>query len=257
MKSHTHFRHMKHMNWNSEEFEKRRKRGRIAAGLVFIITGGLWLASSMGVFIPWTYTWPFIFAMMGFYLLVKNGLKRPGGYVMLFVSAVWFLEQSNLIADFRNVLWPALVILFGIALLFKPKRNKYKTEEWKKWDRNAHVGDDNSTADNIQVNAIMGGVEKVVISKNFQGGQLNCVLGGAEINLMQADFEGSISMEVNAILGGVEITLPAHWNVKNDISVIMGGVSDNRNVKTDENPTGKVLILTGNAILGGIEIKGY
>ena len=49
---------------------------------------------------------------------------------------------------------------------------------------------------------IFGNVKKLVYSKNFKGGDIVSIFGGSEINLTQADFSGSISIEMVQIFGG-------------------------------------------------------
>ena len=99
--------------------------------------------------------------------------------------------------------------------------------------------------------------KKNVFTKTFHGGEVTCVFGGAEVNLMQADFEGAVSLEMTQVFGGAKLLVPAHWKIQSEVTAMFGSVEDKRpmsNVSIDQN---KTLILTGTCIFGGLEIKSY
>ena len=39
-------------------------------------------------------------------------------------------------------------------------------------------------------------------------------MGGAEINLMKADMQKPINLEVNNVFGGTKLIVPSNWDVK-------------------------------------------
>ncbi|MES2848283.1 MAG: LiaF domain-containing protein, partial [Bacteroidota bacterium] len=146
---------------------------------------------------------------------------------------------------------------------------------WKKWKDDGivqvtgpaiiHETTDNSTtgeeyidtAEKLDATAIFGAVKKIIVSKNFRGGDATSIFGGSEIDLSKADINGTVKIDVTAILGGVKLIVPPHWTVRQDVTAIFGGVDDKRdtyNVVTAQN---KVLILDGTAFMGGIEISSY
>ena len=62
--------------------------------------------------------------------------------------------------------------------------------------------------------------------------------------------------EGTQIFGGTKIIVPAHWEVKSDMTAIFGGIDDKR----APSPTvdhSKVLVLDGTSIFGGIELVSY
>jgi hypothetical protein len=104
--------------------------------------------------------------------------------------------------------------------------------------------------------AIFGNIKKLVYSKNFKGGDVVSVFGGAEINLMQADFNGEIVIEMVQIFSGAKLIVPPHWQIRSEMIAIFGGIEDKRPPQTsyDEN---KVVVLNGTTFFGGLEIKSY
>jgi len=252
-----HRKHDSKNNWNDPEFEKRRNRGRVFGGLILIAGGALWLAKSMGALIPaWIFSWPAFLIFLGLYLLGKNGFKRPGGLIVMAIGGVFLVEQNFPSIHIRHIVWPTLIILAGALMIFNPFK-KWKKERREEWSEGMHLGDDNSTGDYLDVNSVFGGVEKNIISKNFKGGEVNCVFGGAEINLSQSDIQGTVMLDVNAIFGGMEIIVPSNWRIKSEITAVLGGVSDKRPMQSDGGDESKVLIMKGNAVFGGVEIKSY
>jgi hypothetical protein len=57
------------------------------------------------------------------------------------------------------------------------------------------------------------------------------------------------------VMGGLELIVPGDWEIVNEISAILGDLSDKRtNLSVEDSPKRK-LHLRGIAVLGGIEIK--
>jgi predicted membrane protein len=83
-------------------------------------------------------------------------------------------------------------------------------------------------------------------------------MGGAEIDLTQADIQGTAIIRIEQVFGGTKLIVPPHWIVNNDIDGIFHGVEDKRRMQPGSNiDANKVLILKGSSIFGGIDIKSY
>ena len=82
-------------------------------------------------------------------------------------------------------------------------------------------------------------------------------MGGAEINLMQADIQHPIELEVNNVFGGTKLIIPSNWDVRNDISAVFGGVEDKRNFNNSASGTDKRILLKGACVFGGVEVTNY
>ncbi len=82
-------------------------------------------------------------------------------------------------------------------------------------------------------------------------------MGGAEINLMQADLQHNIVLEVNNVFGGTKLIVPSNWDVKNEVSAVFGGIEDKRSINTSVPDQDKILILKGTCVFGGIEVSNY
>ncbi|QNL47687.1 hypothetical protein H8S90_12685 [Olivibacter sp. SDN3] len=103
--------------------------------------------------------------------------------------------------------------------------------------------------------SVFGQVKKNIYSKNFKGGDVVNIMGGADINLMQADIQQPVILEVVQIFGGTTIIVPAHWKVNPEMTAIFGGVEDKRFVNNIAVDNHKNLIIRGTSIFGGITVK--
>lgn len=117
-------------------------------------------------------------------------------------------------------------------------------------------GQNYSSEDYIDTTSIFGGVHKKVVSKNFRGGDVVTFLGGSEIDLSQSEIFGTARLDVTQVMGGTKIIVPAHWEVRSEVTAIFAGFEDKRQQPATINPD-KVLIIDGTSIFGGIELKNY
>lgn len=108
----------------------------------------------------------------------------------------------------------------------------------------------------VDTTSVFGGVHKKIVSKNFKGGDITTFLGGTELDLTQADFTGVIRLDVTQVMGGTKILVPAHWEVRSQVTAIFAGFEDKRQAPAVTNPE-KILILEGTSIFGGIELKNF
>lgn len=114
-----------------------------------------------------------------------------------------------------------------------------------------------SSENHIDVTAVLGGVKRIVVAKNFQGGEITTFMGGADINLTQADVQGRAVLDITQVMGGTRLIVPAHWNVISEVVSVFGGINDKRVLQpTSFNPD-KVLIIKGTSFMGGVDISSY
>ena len=109
----------------------------------------------------------------------------------------------------------------------------------------------------LDTTAVFGSTKKVVLSKNFRGGDITCFMGGAEIDLTKADIQGKVMLDTTAVFGGIKLIVPPHWDVKVQTTAVFGGIEDKRPVQEVKSDTNKLLILDGAAVFGGIEIRSF
>jgi predicted membrane protein len=242
---------------------KHHKLGRIFGGLIIIGVGVLFLLRVMGTFFPsWLFTWPSLLIVIGMYVGARRGF-RPGGWlVMMLVGGVFLLERILPFLNLSQFLWPALIIGVGLFMVLTPNRHlrrRERRERWKnkwkgKWeDQYGDLTSHASNGDRIESVSIFGETKKVIVSKNFKGGEVTLIFGGAEINLSQADIQGKVKLEITQVFGGTRLIIPPHWEIQSTMVTVMGSIEDKRLVSDNHNPD-KILVLDGTSVMGGIEI---
>jgi hypothetical protein len=233
------------------------RSGRVLGGLFIVGIGLLLLARQAGMDFPrWIFSFETILIALGIYLGIRHSFRGFGWLIPILIGGFLLIDDFYPYYDVREFLWPLVIIGLGLFIIF---RSTKKNRDWSKWDASRTYGE-NSSEDYLDSTVVFGGIKKNVISKNFRGGEAVTVFGGTEINLTQADLSGAIVLELTQIFGGTKLIVPPHWKVQSkDLVAIFGGVEDKRpmmaNPSVEEN--GKVLILKGTCLFGGIDIKSF
>ena len=245
----------------TQMFRKNSRGGRILAGSIVVTVGAFFLMKTAGVLLPyWLFSWQMFLIVLGIFLGAKHNFKRGGWWIVSLVGVVFLADDLITGVSLSQYFWPVIVIAAGLAMIFKPKKD-WSNNHWRnKWEEkfNAQYSERGNTEDYIDSTSIFGGIKKNIISKNFKGGDIVCVFGGSEINLMQADINGRVVLEVTQIFGGTKLLVPAHWEVVPEMVAILGGIEDKRPPYNNQTPDGtKVLVINGTSIFGGIDIRSY
>lgn len=252
-----------------QEMEKNHRRGKILGGLLIVIIGALFLGRELGMNIPeWIFTWKMLLIAIGTMMIVKSGFRSGKGIFLILIGGAFLASDMYPAILIKPLLWPILIILFGLFIIFKPRRKQhylFRKRMYHKYHRHHHHGDwhcdnpgQNVDDDKIESTTFMGAVKKNILSKNFKGGEITNVLGGAEINLSQADFEGTATLEITNVLGGTKMIIPANWGIQSELVSVMGSIEDKRPLQPNLNvEKSKILILRGTVFMGGIDIKSY
>jgi hypothetical protein len=241
---------------------------RIWAGSLVVIIGVVLLARQAGADLPhWLVSWPMIPIVVGLFIGIRHSFKNPGWIFPVLVGSIFLINEFDPTLNMGHYVWPAVVIAIGLMIMFKPKK---KMTEWNRpgeyhMDPNAEIkasmasNTPLSSEDYLDSVTIFGGVKKNIFSKTFRGGELVTIFGGTEINLTQADVPHPIVLDITQIFGGAKLIIPPHWKIQSEeIVSIFGSVEDKRPVLPESNyDSGKVLVLKGTNIFGGIDIKSY
>lgn len=247
---------------------------RIWSGIILLVAGSLLLAYKMGAPIPsWFFTWPVLLIAIGTLIGIKSRFHNPGSLIMMAVGGVYLIDQTSPELNFHNYIVPVILIVVGIIYIMRPghiwggrrrrelRRINYETQPTINKTTNSYVGGyDNINEDNaeyVEINAVFGSVKKIILSKNFKGGEINCFMGGTEINLVQADLQSPAKLEINNVFGGTKLIVPSNWDVKNEVNAVFGGIEDKRNITAVVRDPGKIIILNGTCVFGGIEVNNY
>lgn len=262
-------------------------KGSLIAGVIVIFVGFLLLINQIDLrwHIPhWVTSWPMILILIGLCIGGTSNFKNPAGWILLGLGGFFLLDR---IIDFNlwNIIWPAMVIGLGVWLIIDKKQTKMPfgktppkstSDAYKPWEPpqyepsfqtepfgphtlGADAHNTQQTTDwgdeYLRSTAVFSEIKKIILSKQFRGGEIVNVFGGTDINLLQADIQGPIVIDVFQMFAGCKIILPMHWRVRSEITSVFGEVDDRRYVQGQIIDDNKTLILRGTSIFGGITIK--
>ena len=277
-------------------YTKPRNDGSIAFGVIILGIGLVLLFRKFGLYIPdWVLTWPMILIAVGTYTLISQQFKSFFGSVVLFIGVYFLLKREfDLDLGLDQFIWPVGLIALGIYLILHKKRESKVMEEARKnWEGSrknkadaknsehieaAEVVEDTNASkegsakapdsgfvratgtafvDRINESAIFSGVNRKLMTKNFQGGKATVIFGGLDLDLTQVDFTGVVTLDLEVGFGGVKLIVPPHWDVRTEMSNIAAGLEDKRMFREGGVDTNKVLILKGTLLFSGLEIKSF
>ena len=254
------------------------KNNDLTAGIIILAIGGVLLLKAMGFWLPgWFFSWPMILIAIGVVSLIKhNGQSGFGVFMLLFGSFLLAKREFGIPIELEPYIIPMGLIILGIFLILKRSRdrNKFNDAFFKSYNKNTEASATTKdpfsqnfakpqsisftdNGDTINAQALFTGIQKRVLSKNFQGGKISAIFGGTDIDLSQADLADGAIINVEVAFGGVKLIVPPHWDLQINVTNIFAGIEDKRMYPPTPNDGTKVLRIYGSIIFGGLEIKSF
>jgi predicted membrane protein len=182
--------------------------------------------------------WPLLVIAAG----VLTFLSNPREFIWPLILIV-----AGIILEFRvldiitvnpwQLVWPLIIVAIGLSIMFN----------------RAHDRKNINKSELDSLSAIMSGNTTQNHSSDYKGGDITAVFGGVELDLRKAKITKEASINMFVLCGGVSLTVPEDWIVKSQVMPIAGGVENKAPTAGAKNsPT---LIITGDVIMGGVEIK--
>lgn len=258
-----------------QNFQSSKKEsGKTIIGFILLAIGCILLLKSLDLpFFPeYLISWPMILIIIGLYIGARKGYQKPAPFILILLGLTFWLDQIPG-WDLSGYIWPLAIIGFGLWIILKPRLDE-RFENSPEWDKRIDpaTGEETQSGatagpftpqdstrnvqDYLNTTSIFGGVKKTIVSKNFKGGEVVNFFGGSELNLMQADIQGRVKLEVTQVFGGTKIIIPANWTIHSEMVAIFGGIEDKRLLPNEPNPD-KVLIIEGTSVFGGIDIRSF
>jgi hypothetical protein len=218
----------------------------VLIGALIVTFGLTLLANNLG----WTdmrsvmrQFWPFALVIFGVASLFND---KPGSTfwgLVLIVAGLWiYAAQRDWIqVSFWAVFGPTVLILIGGTVVWRAMvHNDPKP-----------VNDDPSGF--VSSFAVMSGNEHKPVTP-FSGANVGAVMGAVKLDLTSADLKGDTAVvDVFVVMGGIEIYAPRDWEVRSKVANLMSATVDKR--RPAQTSSGKVLIVRGFVLMGGLEIK--
>jgi predicted membrane protein len=218
--------------------------GRLIFGLTVIGLGVLFLLDELGqidasAVLRW---WPAVLLAFGLMKLMGGRENLVSGGIMTLVGSWLLLRAMGVLPFGLRDFWPIILIALGGLMVAGGMRSRRRGPGAK------------NSASTVSGFAFWSGVDRKVVTDNFEGGEISAFMGGHELDLRGAKIaNGSATIDLFVMMGGVDLRVPEDWAVTYDGVLIMGGVEDRTRP-----PAGEVrnkLILKGFVMMGGIEVK--
>lgn len=250
---------MKHEAANQEWKRDRMRRGArmrsrnssLFVGIFFISLGAAWTLQNLGVFrVRDVFDfWPLLPIAWGIQAILrgKSVLTYAIGGLAIGLGALKLLDNLDIFYLSSRYYAPIILITLGVGFLAR---------NFSGGEGNLAEGESLNTP-LIHPFAIFGGVKRNVDSQEFEGGEAAAIFGGVDLNMRRARIKGdTATIEANAIFGGVHLRVPENWKVEVRGVAIFGGYEDKTlSPQAVEGAPVQRLVLTGNAIFGGVEIE--
>lgn len=227
--------------------EPQRASSQVILGLLVVGLGCLFLLENLG-FIDFRHAigfWPLVLIGCGCVALFGNGPRSGNmvGIVLIALGLLMILGRMGFLYISWGTLWPLALIGVGGLVLYRSLGQ----------NRVAHGALKEAHPDNVvNIVAILGGFERRINMPDFRGGEITAMMGGCALDLREADIVKEAVINVFTVWGGINIRVPPDWTVVLNGTPVMGGFSE----KTITPPnTGKRLVITGYAIMGGVEVR--
>jgi predicted membrane protein len=208
-------------------------------GGALILAGVLLLLDQMNLIV--FDFWAIVFILGGVVKIVQacDSGGRLWGFLLLGAGVAIELNALGRFNIHLDRTWPVFVIAAGVILM------------WRAYQQPSQSG--GILSPHLNVFSILGGGEYRIKAQDFRGGDLVAFMGGFDVNLREADIQGSeATINVNCLMGGGVIRVPETWAVSMRVAAFMGGHS----LKAREGAqVQKTLIVKGIAIMGGIEVR--
>jgi len=253
------------------KIKEEHRGGRAFGGLIVVGVGVILLLKQMGTFLfpQWLFTWQMLLIVLGLFIGVRHGFRSWGGWlIMMLVGGIFLVKDYFPQYELSDYIWPIAIIIVGIFIMLRPKRHhgweryhhyghhhREKWEKWQKWQTAQTVPP--SGEDYIDSVSIFAETNKVVVSKNFKGGDIVNIFGGCNLDLTQADFTGTITLDVTQIFGGAKIIVPSNWKIITKMTSVFGGLEDKRPPALLKEDPEKTLIIEGTSVFAGISLQCY
>lgn len=239
--------------------DRKKLSSSFWVGALILAIGSLLLLDRMDLlyFPGWLFSWKTFLIALGVIIGIKKSFEGIGWLVMILVGSFFLIDDiPGFPYDIDRYAFPVGVIIVGLFILGRAMAGSASREERKKNWGDGVISTEEGGEDYFDLTTVFGGSKRKVFSKNFKGGETTCIFGGTEIDLTQADINGTVVIDVVQLFGGVKLVVPSNWELKSEVTAILGGVDDKRTTPQVYG-SGKKLVLTGFVMFGGVDIKSY
>jgi len=159
----------------------------------------------------------------------KNNSEFYGGLVLLILGMLFLLDNLAVLdfGDFISTFWPLALILIGIHLIMKVRKNKSSDPELDNRHENHNAV---ASTDRLSESHLFGDLKFKISSENFRGGSVSNVFGDIEIDISKCSLvSGRSNLAVNGVFGDITVYLPTGVKFTADCSAVAGDITVEEN----------------------------
>ncbi|MBO3089913.1 LiaI-LiaF-like domain-containing protein [Cellulomonas dongxiuzhuiae] len=219
--------------------EARRSLGQVLVGVLVVLAGVVLLLERSGVVEVDLGTlagtlWPLLVVLVGVTSLLLVPRAWFGPVVITAAGVVLLLDRLDVLdVSVWDYLWPVAIILIGLGITFGAAGR-------------------GGQEDRITAIAFWWGSERRSRSRRFRSASLTAIMGGIDLDLRDADIEGSARIDVFTFWGGVDIKVPRTWEVRTTGLPLLGGWENKTEPPVGGGPVLDVRIVS---IMAGAEVR--
>jgi predicted membrane protein len=223
-----------------------RITSQLVLGVAIAVIGVLFTLDNLHVLNARDYLrlWPLALIAIGLVHVTqaRTGAGMIGGAIWILVGGVLLGNRLGILHANIFAYWPLLLVLVGLRIV------------WQTFSAGTINAKDADSSAVISAVAVMGGLDRRIVAKQFRGGEMTAFWGGGKLDLREAvPADARMVVNVFAVMGGFEIIVPETWNLSLEVTPFMGGVEDK--TRPPANPSAPCLVVRGFVMMSGVTIK--
>lgn len=193
--------------------------------------------------------WWTLFIIIPSFMDLFEKEDKTGSIIGLMIGIILLLSCRKIInfAVIWKLLFPTILCLIGISLIFKDSINSKVKKEIQKLQKK------NKKSDLKEYTATFGSQDIDLTNETFEGCNLSSVFGGITCDLRESTIKNNSVINISSIFSGVTVYVPKDVNVKITSTPVFGGVSNEKRKKTKDSDI--TLYINATCVFGGVEIK--
>lgn len=210
---------------------RRRRGGRIWAGLFLLLVGGVLLLDQMNVPLPdYLFNWKILLIALGIFVGLRHNFRGGGWLILMIVGSVFLAQDYYPDYHLHRFLWPGILMVVGLMFIVRPHHGRHRWrgqcgEDWRDdWDRHRMEWRQKRGGPNPQTGGNPGGNPG---TREFGGNPDPHEYGGNpaphEFGGRNESYTSEDFVDATSIFGGVHKKVVSKNFRGGDITTVMGG----------------------------------
>jgi predicted membrane protein len=259
--------------------------------ILLIVMGALLFLENVGVLRVFRIQdfWPAWLIIWGVFIIDRarhSVLAWIWASALVICGVLLILGNVGILAVRANVIWPVMLMAFGIAWLLAPdefrtygerfreraearqaeraasraeraagrgERRAERYQQYRGWG-----GSRSYFGNRLNEDIVFSSVSRRLETQQFEGGKMAVVFGSIEIDLSEAGIApgATVYLKLDTVFGGIDVIVPRTWRVEMRSAAVFGGCDDRTIPPRPElGVEAPKLVVTGAAVFGGITIR--